>query len=153
MTTPGSADQAIFDGMNGLGINNRGLSYAEVAFLYDAHLFGLGKDYAFPEGANVSYSRLDAITTLAKIFTRMHSHADGNDYDGFDALHTILKYVLAQDPHINDDEPLSVNYKPVKGVTPPDRVRPTLPFSSSHVQTGDPVPYDPPVPPWHGPWP
>jgi hypothetical protein len=127
MTTPGSADEAIFDAVSGTDQNGNGLSYAEVAFLYDAHLLGLSKDYAFPEGGNVSFSRLDAITTLAKILSRTHSHSDGNDYDVWDAIQTILKWVLQQDVHINDNEVNSVNYKkPVAGSAEvPARVRPT----------------------------
>ena len=43
--------------------------------------------------------------------TRKQTLADGNDYDLWDCVFTITKWVLAQDPHINDDEINSVNYK------------------------------------------
>jgi hypothetical protein len=93
------------------------LPWAEVAFLYDANILGLGKDYAFPEGSNASSSRWDQITTLAKVLTRTHTHADGNTYDIWDAVQTILKWVLAQDPTINSNETDSVNYVAPKPAT------------------------------------
>jgi hypothetical protein len=80
------------------------------AMLYTAHMFGLPKDYAFPEGANVSPSMLDHVTTLAKLLTRKQKLADGNEYDLWDCVFTITKYVLSQAPHINDDEVNSVNH-------------------------------------------
>ena len=82
-----------------------------VAMLYDAHMFGLSKDYAFPENPNVSASFADIVTTLGKLLTRTHKMADGNDYTMWDAIMTGCKAVIAANPHINDDEPLSVNYK------------------------------------------
>lgn len=103
--------QSVADSLSGVDDNGNQLPWAKVAFLYNAHLLGLGKDYAFPEGPNESSSRLDQVTTLAKILTRSHLHADGNTYDAWDAVQTILKWVLAQNPHINDDEKNSVNYK------------------------------------------
>lgn len=153
MTTPGSADQVVFDQVNGLDPNNNGLPYAEVAMLYDAHLLGLSKDYAFPEGGNVAFSRLDQLTTLAKILTRTHSHADGNDYDVWDAIQTILKWVLTQVEGINNDEVNSVNYKP--GPTPPaERARPTAPPPAPHGPPPGPRPGPRPGPwgPPPGPW-
>jgi hypothetical protein len=103
--------QSVADSLSGTDGNGNQLPWAKVAFLYNANLLGLGSDYAFPEGSNESSSRLDQITTLAKILSRTHTHADGNTYDAWDALHTILKWVLAQNVHINDDEKHSVNYK------------------------------------------
>jgi hypothetical protein len=87
------------------------LPWALVAMLYDANILGLGKDYAYVETSNTSSSRWDQITTLAKVLTRTHTHADGNTYDVWDAVQTILKWVLAQDPTINSNEKNSVNYK------------------------------------------
>lgn len=87
------------------------LPWALVAMLYNANILGLSKDYAYVESENTSSSRLDQITTLAKVLTRTHTHADGNTYDTWDAVQTILKWVLKQDPSINDDEKNSVNYK------------------------------------------
>src|SRR5699024_2147883 len=95
------------DGSDG----NAALPYAIAAMLYDARMFGLSTDYAFPEGANTSSSRLDQVTTLAKLLTRKMKHADGNSYDLFDAIHTVLKHIIKLDPTINDDEINSVNYK------------------------------------------
>ena len=90
---------------------NAALSYALVAMLYNANILGLSKDYAFKEGANTSSSRWDQITTLAKVLTRTHKHADGNTYDIWDAAQTILKYILTVAPNINADEVNSVTYK------------------------------------------
>jgi hypothetical protein len=113
MTDPNinASPQSVSDALSGTDGNGNGLPWAETAFLYNANLLGLGKDYAFPEGSNVSFSRLDQITTLAKILTRSHIHADGNTYDAWDALQTVLKWVLSQNVHINDNELNSVNYK------------------------------------------
>jgi hypothetical protein len=81
------------------------------AMLYTAHMFGLAKDYAFPEGSNVSASLADQVTTLTKLLTRKAKLADGNEYDLFDMMVTNTKWVLSQNPHINDTEINSVNYK------------------------------------------
>lgn len=104
------ADQDVLNSGNG-GDNSGAYPYALAAMLYDANLFGLAKDYARPESANTSASRWDQITTLAKLLTRKHTHIDGNSYDMFDAINTILKSVLVANPHINDDEPNSTNFK------------------------------------------
>jgi hypothetical protein len=107
-----TADQDVFNAINGnSGPGSPALPYALVARFYDANLFGRNKDYAYPEGSNVSASRLDSITSLDKLLTRTHKHADGNDYDLWDAIQTLVKYVLTQNVHINDNEPNSVNYK------------------------------------------
>jgi len=111
-----TADQDVDNAGNGVDANNNALPYALAAMLYNANLLGLGKDYAFPESSNTSSSRWDQITTLAKVLTRSHTHADGNTYDLFDAIQTILKWVLEQAPTINSNEVNSVNYKPP---TPP----------------------------------
>lgn len=97
--------------MNGTDGNGNQLAWRKVAMLYDARILGLSKDYAFKESSNESSSLFDHATTLAKVLTRTHTHADGNSYDAWDALQTILKWVLSQSPHINDDEVDSVNYK------------------------------------------
>ena len=106
-----SADQDVDNAGNGVGGDGRALPYALVAMLYDANLLGLAKDYAYAEGPNTSSSRWDQITTLAKVLTRTHTHADGNSYDLWDAVQTILKWVLTQVPAINSDEKNSVNHK------------------------------------------
>jgi hypothetical protein len=105
-----TADQDVlnlFNGSNG----TQALPEALVSRFYDAHIFGLSKDYAHPEGANTTSSRFDSITSMDKLLTRKRTHVDGNSYDAWDALQTILKSVLAANPHINDDEVNSVNYK------------------------------------------
>lgn len=108
-----TADQDVDNAANGnSGPGSPALPYALAAMLYDANLLGLSKDYAYPESSNVSSSRWDQITTLAKVLTRTHTHADGNTYDIWDAVQTILKWVLTQNVHLNDDEVDSVNYKP-----------------------------------------
>lgn len=102
------ADQDVDNALNGSD-GTAALPYALVAMLYEANLLGLSKDYAYKEGPNTSSSRLDQITTLAKVLTRTHLHADGNVYDIWDAVQTILKYVLTQAPTINSNENNSVN--------------------------------------------
>jgi hypothetical protein len=82
-----------------------------VAMLYLANIFGLSKDYAFPEGSNTSPALPDHVTTLAKLLTRTYKHTDGNTYDAWDCLQTITKWVLLQSETINNDEVDSVNYK------------------------------------------
>jgi len=106
-----TADQDVNNALNGnTGPGTPALAYALVAMLYDARILGLAKDYVYKEGANVSSSRLDQLTTLAKVLSRTHTHADGNSYDIWDAVQTILKWVLTQTKGINDDEPDSVNH-------------------------------------------
>ena len=102
-----TADQDVDNALNGSN-GSAALPWALVAMLYDANILGLGKDYAFPESSNTTSSRYDQITTLAKLLTRKHTHADGNSYDIWDAVQTILKWVISQNPHINDDEVNSV---------------------------------------------
>jgi hypothetical protein len=111
MTDPnaGASPQSVADSLSGSDGNGDALSYALVAMLYNANLLGLDKDYAYSEGSNTSASRLDQITTLAKILTRTHLHADGNTYDIWDAVQTILKWVLVQDLAVNNGEVNSVN--------------------------------------------
>lgn len=106
--------QTVSDKLDGLRVDGSGVaeSFDNVARFYDSRLFGRGKDYAFPVNSNTTPSKLDDITCLSKLWTRTRLMADGNDYDAHDALFTVLKFVLKQDLHINDDEVNSVNYKP-----------------------------------------
>lgn len=107
-----TADIDVENAANGnSGPGTSALPYALVARFYDGHLFGRSKDYTYPEASNVSSSRWDSITSLDKNLDRTALLADGNDYDVYDMLRTITKSVLLANPHINDDEPLSVNYK------------------------------------------
>lgn len=122
----GASPQSVANSMAGTDGNGNALPYALAAMLYDSNLFGLPKDYAFTEGPNVSASRLDQITTQAKLWTRKRKMADGNDYDAHDALFTCLKWVLSQNVHINDDEKNSVNHTasvPVSAPAPRTVVR------------------------------
>lgn len=105
------ADQNVENLLNGSS-GSAALPEALAAMLYDASILGLSKDYAYKEGSNTSSSRYDQITTLAKVLTRTHKHADGNSYDIWDAVQTILKWVLTQAPNINGDEKNSVTHKP-----------------------------------------
>jgi hypothetical protein len=104
-----TADQDVDNALNGSD-GTAALPYALAAMLYDGNMFGLQKDYAYKEAPNTSASRLDQITTLAKLLSRTHKHADGNTYDLFDGIQTLVKAQLLLTPHINDDEPNSVNY-------------------------------------------
>lgn len=114
MTSPDAAAtaQSVASQLDGIDGNGAGLPYRKVAMFYDANLFGLPRDYAFPEGSNTSTSTMDQVTSLTKLLTRKVTMADGNDYDLWDAVMTLCKAAVAADPHINDDEPNSVNYKP-----------------------------------------
>jgi hypothetical protein len=112
-TAASNADK--LDGTDGLG---NALRNRLVAMFYDAHTFGRSKDYAFPEGSNTSPSALDHVTSVTKLTTRTQKLADLNDYDIWDCIFTLTKWVLKQDIHINDDEPLSVNHV----VAPPKAV-------------------------------
>ncbi|OBJ69081.1 hypothetical protein [Mycobacterium sp. 1274756.6] len=103
--------QTVSDKLDGTNNDGQVLGYRRAAMFYDANMFGLSKDYAFPEGSNTSPSVLDQATSLAKLLTRKQTLADGNDYDVWDCIFTLTKWVLAQDPHINDDEINSVNYR------------------------------------------
>jgi hypothetical protein len=113
MTSPNvnATPQSVSDQIDGLDGAGNQLPWRKVAMFYEAHLFGLGKDYAFAEGSNESASALDHSASLAKLFTRKHTMPDGNSYDVFDMIATLTKALLMSSPHINDDEPLSVNYK------------------------------------------
>lgn len=113
MTSPNvnASPESVANQIDGLDGGGNQLPFRKVAMFYDSHMFGLSKDYAFPEGSNESASMADHAASLAKLLTRTAKLVDGNDYDLFDMVRTITKYVLSQAPHINDDEPLSVNYK------------------------------------------
>jgi hypothetical protein len=113
MTDPNAAasPQSVADSIAGTDGSGTALPWAKAAMFYDAHMFGLPKDYAFPETSNTSASRLDQITSLAKLLTRKQKLVDGNDYDAWDCLFTLTKWVLSQNVQINDTEVNSVNYK------------------------------------------
>ena len=113
MTSPNvnASPQSVSDKLDGLDANGNELPFRKVAMFYEAHMFGLASDYAFPEGPNETASELNHVATLAKLFTRKKTLADGNQYDALDALWTVAKSIVKANPHINDDEPLSGNYK------------------------------------------
>lgn len=113
MTDPNAnaSPQSVSDAIAGTDGNGNALPWAQVAMFFDGHMFGRSKDYAFPEGSNTSASRLDQITSMAKLTTRTQTLADKNDYDLWDCVFTIAKWVVKNDPTINDDEVLSVNHK------------------------------------------
>lgn len=114
-----TADEDVDNAAQGnSGPGTPALPYALVARFYDCHMFGRAVDYAYPEGSNVSASRWDGITSIDKNLDRTAKLADNNDYDVFDMLRTCTKWVLSQNVHINDDEPLSANYKGATPVTP-----------------------------------
>lgn len=107
-----TADQDVNNLANGnSGPGTPALPEALVARFYDSHMFGRSIDYAYPESSNVTASRWDGITSLDKNLDRVAKLADGNEYDAFDLLRTIVKNILLTNKTINDDEPLSVNYK------------------------------------------
>lgn len=95
--------QSVSDKMDGL-VDGQPLPYAIVAMLAQSKIFSLDKSYPEPEGANTGSSRLDQITTLAKVLTRTWEGPDGKVYDLFDAVMSILKWVLAEAPSLNATE-------------------------------------------------
>jgi hypothetical protein len=113
MTSPNvnASPQSVSDKLDGIDGDGNELPFRKVAMFYEAHTFGLAKDYAFSEGPNETASELNHAATLAKLLTRKHTLADGNQYDAWDMLVTLTKAAVLANPHINDDEPLSVNYK------------------------------------------
>lgn len=113
MTSPNvnASAESVANEIDGIDGNGNQLPFRKVAMFYDSHLFGRATDYAFPEGSNESASMADHVASEAKLWTRTRKMSDGNDYDAHDALFTLLKIALQANPHINDDEPLSVNYK------------------------------------------
>lgn len=113
MTSPNvnASPQSVSDKLDGIDATGAELPFRKVAMFYEAHPFGLAVDYAFEEGPNETASELNHAATLAKLFTRKHTLADGNQYDAWDMLVTLTKAAVLANPHINDDEPLSVNYK------------------------------------------
>lgn len=113
MTSPNinATPESIANEIDGIDANAIALSFRQAALLYNARMFGLSIDYAFPEGSNVTPSAVNHITTLAKLLSRKQTLADKNDYDLWDAVFTIAKWVVKNNPTINDDEVNSVNYK------------------------------------------
>jgi hypothetical protein len=107
-----ASPESVADQVAGTNVDGVPLTFEEAAMLYPAHMFGLSRDYAFPEASNTSPGMADHVTTLTKLETRLAELADGNTYDFWDMVRTNTKWILAQDIHINDDEPLSVNYVP-----------------------------------------
>jgi hypothetical protein len=120
MTSPNinATPETNADKLDGIDESGAELGFRKVAMLYVARLFGLPKDYAFPEGGNETASALNHVATLAKVLTRQALLADGNTYDVFDMLATNTKWILSQNIHINDDELDSVNYKPPVAAAP-----------------------------------
>ena len=112
MTSPnaGADAAAVANKLDGLDTSGNAEPFREVAMLYDATMLGLGVDYRWAEQGNVSSSALDHIATLAKVLTRKYTHADGNSMDIWDAVMTITKWIISQDPAINNNEPNSVNH-------------------------------------------
>lgn len=106
-----ASPESVANQIDGIDGNGNELSFRKVAMFFDAHMFGLAFDYAFPEGPNESASMADHAASLAKLFTRTKKLSDGNDYTVWDAIMTVAKATVLANPHINDDEPLSVNYK------------------------------------------
>jgi len=119
MTDPNinASPESVADQVAGTDGNGGALSYEEAACFYQSNMFGLGKDYAFPQGAYTTTALTDKATSLAKLLTRLTTPlADGNVYDVHDMLRTCTKWVLSQNVNINNDEPNAVNYG--KTITP-----------------------------------
>ncbi|PBA43505.1 hypothetical protein CKJ63_03325 [Mycobacterium avium] len=92
----GATAQSVSDKLDG-EIDGQPLDYALAALLQPSQRFSLrpGGSYPYTEGPNASASRLDQITTLAKILARTYIAADGNEYDVFDILTVLLDAHLA----------------------------------------------------------
>jgi hypothetical protein len=112
MTDPNAAadPQWVMDALAGTDGGGNPLGFRIAAMFYLADMFGLARDYAFPEGSNASAAMTDQATSLAKLLTRQAKLADGNTYDMYDMIRTLTKAALVANIHINDNEPLSVNY-------------------------------------------
>lgn len=86
--------QSVSDKLDGQQ-DGQDLSYALVHMLEPSALFGLSSSYPDPEGRNHSASRLDQVTTLAKVLTRTYVASDGKTYDIWDATMTLLEAHLS----------------------------------------------------------
>jgi hypothetical protein len=107
-----ASPQSVADQIAGTDGGGNPLTYEQSAMFFQSNMFGLSKDYAFPQGAYVTTALTDKATSLAKLLTRLTTPmADGNVYDLHDLLRTTVKWILSQNVHINDDEKHSVNYK------------------------------------------
>ncbi len=98
MTSPnvGATAQSVSDKLDGIGATGP-LSYREVDQLAPMAIFGLASSAPYPEApSQTTTSVLDVTTTLGKIHTATYQASDGNTYNEFDALMTILEWVLAQ---------------------------------------------------------
>lgn len=85
--------QSVSDKLDGQS-NGAQLAYALAALLSESNIFSLRNgdgSYPYPEGPNVSSSRLDHVTTLAKVLCRTYKASDGKVYDVFDMLATVLE--------------------------------------------------------------
>jgi hypothetical protein len=122
MTTDPNANaspESVADTVAGTDGGGNALPYEQAAMFYQSNMFGLSKDYAFPQGAYTSTALPDHATSLAKLLTRLTTPlADGNVYDVHDMLRTITKWILTQNVNINNDEPNAVNYGKTLPVTP-----------------------------------
>lgn len=99
-----ASPESVQDKLDG-EINGQPLPYDLVDQLRKSKIFSLRNgDYPYPEGENVSSSFVDHENTDSKIIARTHVASDGHEYDLWDAVMTILKFVLLQSPNINADE-------------------------------------------------
>lgn len=114
-----------FDGVN--PATGAALQYRLYAWGYEAHGFGLGVDYAYPETSNVSASLGDAGTSLAKLFGRKRTLPDGNQYDAWDMLVASARAAVRTYPDImgKSVEPLSKSTTPTP-VTPTPATMPKV---------------------------
>lgn len=121
MTDPnaGASPESVADQVAGTDGGGTALPYEQAAMGYQSNMFGLSKDYAFPQGAYTSPAMPDHTTFLAKLLTRVTTPlADGNVYDALDMLRTVTKWILSQNVNINNDEPNAVNFGKTLPVTP-----------------------------------
>ena len=99
-----ASPQSIADKMDGQ-VNGQPLPYDLVDLLRKSKIFSLRNgDYPYPEGENVSPSFIDHANTDAKVIARTYVASDGREYDLWDAVMTILKWVLIQDATVNANE-------------------------------------------------
>jgi hypothetical protein len=88
--------ESISDKLDGQ-VDGQPLSYDIVDMLRPSTIFSLRDgSYPEPEGENTSPSFIDHENTMAKIYTRTFVAVDGKTYDGWDAIMTILNFVLSQ---------------------------------------------------------
>ena|SRR6185437_3231755 len=90
----GASAETVQDKLDGQ-VNGQPLPYDIVDMLRPSKIFSLRTgEYPYPETENTDPSFIDHVNTLTKILSRTYVASDGQEYDAWDALMTILESVL-----------------------------------------------------------